>query len=154
MHPPSAGHQGDKPASINSPHTAASRADNLTPRPPVNQLEHVVTPHTEGRTKTRLRPLVAASLGCYGAALADGSEYRGDYGKTIGVVRLREWHRERLDVLARAEGVDLVMFETVPCLEEVRAILSLLEVRKRHEDDECLATSSSASQALCVFVVA
>ncbi|RME58217.1 MAG: homocysteine S-methyltransferase, partial [Caldilineae bacterium] len=27
----------------------------------------------------RLRPLVAASIGCYGAFLADGSEYRGDY---------------------------------------------------------------------------
>ncbi|CAM9979751.1 unnamed protein product, partial [Sphacelaria rigidula] len=79
------------------------------------------------KERRRPRPIVAASLGCYGAALADGSEYRGDYGMTVGMVWLREWHRERLDVLARADGVDLVMFETIPCLEEVRAILSLLE---------------------------
>ena len=28
----------------------------------------------------RAKPLVTASIGCYGASLADGSEYRGDYG--------------------------------------------------------------------------
>src|SRR4051794_39287207 len=31
----------------------------------------------------RLRPLVAASIGCYGAYLHDGSEYRGDYGLSM-----------------------------------------------------------------------
>ena len=31
----------------------------------------------------RVRPLVAASVGPYGAFLADGSEYRGDYGMTV-----------------------------------------------------------------------
>lgn len=76
----------------------------------------------------RRRPLVAASIGCYGAALADGSEYRGGYGDTVGQRGLQDWHKERLDILARADGVDLVMFETIPCLAEVRAILALLEV--------------------------
>lgn len=78
--------------------------------------------------KIRLRPLVAASIGCYGAALADGSEYRGDYGKRIGVEALKEWHRERMEVLAHADGVDLILVETVPCLDEIRAVLSLLQV--------------------------
>jgi hypothetical protein len=41
---------------------------------------------------------VAASVGPYGAALADGSEYRGRYG--LSVARLRRWHRPRLEVLA------------------------------------------------------
>lgn len=83
----------------------------------------------EGRPgRRRRRPLVAASLGCYGAALADGSEYRGDYGVTMGQQGLKEWHRERLELLAGADGVDLVMFETIPCLAEVRGILSLLQV--------------------------
>ncbi|CAM9291483.1 unnamed protein product, partial [Scytosiphon promiscuus] len=83
--------------------------------------------------RRRLRPLVAASLGCYGAALADGSEYRGDYGDATGVSqeRLKEFHAERLDVLARAKGIDLVFFETVPCLAEARAILSLLQASER-----------------------
>ncbi|CAM9797343.1 unnamed protein product, partial [Hapterophycus canaliculatus] len=69
----------------------------------------------KNRRCRRLRPLVAASLGCYGASLADGSEYRGDYGGTAGVTqeRLREFHAERLDVVVRADGVDLVVFETV-----------------------------------------
>ena len=41
---------------------------------------------------------VAASIGPYGAALADGSEYRGNYG--LSVDELRRWHRPRLEVLA------------------------------------------------------
>ena len=43
---------------------------------------------------------VAASVGPYGAMLADGSEYRGDYGLTVA--QLRDFHRPRLQVLARA----------------------------------------------------
>lgn len=42
--------------------------------------------------------LVAASVGCFGAALADGSEYRGQYGLTEE--ELVEWHRPRLRILA------------------------------------------------------
>ena len=85
-------------------------------------------PPGERRRRRRRRPLVAASLGCYGAALADGSEYGGAYGDTVGQRGLQEWHKERLDVLAGADGVDLLAFETIPCLAEVRAILCLLRV--------------------------
>ena len=67
---------------------------------------------------------VAASVGPYGAVLADGSEYRGDYGKTAA--ELREWHRPRFDVLAEA-GADVLAFETVPALAEVEAIVGLLD---------------------------
>lgn len=66
---------------------------------------------------------VAASIGPYGAMLADGSEYRGDYGKTAA--QLRDWHRPRFEVLADA-GADLVAIETVPCLAEVQALVDLL----------------------------
>jgi homocysteine S-methyltransferase len=69
-------------------------------------------------------PLVAASVGCYGAFLADGSEYRGDYG--LSVRRLAEFHRPRLDVLADS-GADLLTFETIPCAHEAEAIIRLLE---------------------------
>ncbi len=64
---------------------------------------------------------VAASVGPYGAALADGSEYRGDYG--LSVAQLARWHRPRLDVLADA-GADVFAIETIPCLAEVEAVLS------------------------------
>ncbi|MBV8863554.1 MAG: homocysteine S-methyltransferase family protein, partial [Mycobacterium sp.] len=48
---------------------------------------------------------VAASVGPYGAALADGSEYRGRYG--LSVEQLEDWHRPRLEVLADA-GADVL----------------------------------------------
>ena len=69
------------------------------------------------------RRWVAASVGPYGAALADGSEYRGDYG--LSVAALRAWHRPRLEVLAGA-GADVLAIETIPCLAEVQALLEEL----------------------------
>lgn len=68
---------------------------------------------------------VAASVGPYGAALADGSEYRGDYGMTV--TELREWHRPRLAVLSEAvtDGdADVLAIETIPCLAEAEALLA------------------------------
>jgi homocysteine S-methyltransferase len=62
-------------------------------------------------------------VGPYGAALADGSEYRGDYG--LSVAELRAWHRPRLQVLAGA-GADVLAIETIPCLAEVEALLEEL----------------------------
>lgn len=64
---------------------------------------------------------VAASIGPYGAFLADGSEYRGDYN--LDVLGLRRWHRPRLDVLVGA-GADVLALETIPCLAEVEALLT------------------------------
>jgi homocysteine S-methyltransferase len=67
---------------------------------------------------------VAASVGPYGAVLADGSEYRGDYGLSVG--ELRAWHRPRLEVLADA-GADVLAVETIPCLAEVEAVCAELD---------------------------
>ena len=67
--------------------------------------------------------LVAASIGPYGAMLADGSEYRGDYG--VSVKELREFHRPRLQVLGTT-GADLFAVETIPCLAEVEALCAEL----------------------------
>jgi homocysteine S-methyltransferase len=71
----------------------------------------------------RLRPLVAASIGPYGAMLADGSEYRGHYAPDD--IALADFHRPRLRVLANA-GADLLACETIPCLREARVLASLL----------------------------
>ena len=68
-------------------------------------------------------PLVAASVGPYGAMLADGSEYRGGYGMSVG--QLMDFHRPRLAVLAAA-GADLLACETLPCPEEAVALARLL----------------------------
>ena len=64
---------------------------------------------------------VAASVGPYGAMLADGSEYSGRYG--LPVAALRAFHHERLGVLVEA-GPDLVAYETVPCLAEAEALVA------------------------------
>lgn len=68
--------------------------------------------------------LVAASVGPYGAFLADGSEYRGRYG--VSAARLREFHLPRLELLAAA-GPDVIAVETVPDLEEAEVLVPLLE---------------------------
>lgn len=72
----------------------------------------------------RLRPLVAASVGPYGAMLADGSEYRGHYG--LGRQALADFHRPRLAALLQA-GPDLLACETLPCLDEALALADLLK---------------------------
>ncbi|MFI9612305.1 homocysteine S-methyltransferase [Streptomyces sp. NPDC052023] len=67
------------------------------------------------------RPLwVAASVGPYGAMLADGSEYRGRYGLTVA--ELERFHRPRLETLAAA-GPDVLALETVPDTDEATALL-------------------------------
>jgi homocysteine S-methyltransferase len=67
--------------------------------------------------------LVAASIGPYGAALADGSEYRGRYG--LSVPALTRWHEPRLEILAAA-GADVLALETVPDLDEAEALVNLV----------------------------
>lgn len=67
---------------------------------------------------------IAASIGPYGAMLANGAEYRGDYGLTVG--QLREWHQPRLEILAESDA-DVLALETIPCLAEVEALLSLVD---------------------------
>ncbi|MFD3497180.1 homocysteine S-methyltransferase [Streptomyces sp. NPDC058676] len=75
----------------------------------------------QARAKGVTRPLwVAASVGPYGAMLADGSEYRGRYG--LSVAELEAFHRPRLEVLAAA-GPDVLALETVPDAEEAEALL-------------------------------
>ena len=67
---------------------------------------------------------IAGSVGPYGAALADGSEYRGNYD--LSVQELREWHRPRIELLTEV-GVDILALETIPCLVEVEALLAEID---------------------------
>ena len=79
--------------------------------------------HDENRRK-RIRPLVAASIGPYGACLHDGSEYHGNYG--LEKDALIDFHRPRMQVLADT-GADLFAFETIPSLLEAEALLELMQ---------------------------
>ncbi|KAK6931500.1 Homocysteine-binding domain [Dillenia turbinata] len=75
------------------------------------------------------RALVAASIGSYGAYLADGSEYSGCYGPNVGLEKLKDFHRHRLQLLVEA-GPDLLAFETIPNKLEAQACVELLEEEK------------------------
>ncbi|GAA2815746.1 homocysteine S-methyltransferase [Streptomyces showdoensis] len=67
---------------------------------------------------------VAASVGPYGAMLADGSEYRGRYGLSVG--ELERFHRPRVEALAEA-GPDVLALETVPDADEAEGLLRAVE---------------------------
>lgn len=74
---------------------------------------------------------ILGSIGCYGSALADGSEYSGKY--SLSVAQIMDFHREKLK-LFRHEHVSGVIFETIPSIIEVEAILLLL---RENYDSEC-----------------
>jgi homocysteine S-methyltransferase len=71
-----------------------------------------------------VRRWVAASVGPYGAVLADGSEYSGDYGLTDAA--LRDFHGPRTEVLATS-GADLLAIETIPSEQEATVLLQVLD---------------------------
>ncbi|MDO4887855.1 MAG: homocysteine S-methyltransferase [Actinomycetaceae bacterium] len=65
------------------------------------------------------QPIVAASIGPYGAGPGEGTEYDGSYG--LGARQLAAWHRPRIEVLA-ASGADVLLAETIPSIVEVEAL--------------------------------
>ena len=73
---------------------------------------------------SELLPLVAASVGPYGAVLADGAEYRGDY--TVSKSELLEFHEQRWKILANSPS-DLLAVETIPSFKEAEVIFELLQ---------------------------
>ncbi|ACL39137.1 homocysteine S-methyltransferase [Pseudarthrobacter chlorophenolicus A6] len=73
--------------------------------------------------QSEARPLfIAGSVGPYGAYLADGSEYRGDYALTPA--EFRDFHRPRLEALVES-GADALACETLPSFAEARALAEL-----------------------------
>jgi homocysteine S-methyltransferase len=70
------------------------------------------------------KPLIAASIGPYGAYLADGSEYRGNY--CVSDETLREFHLGRIRILDRSNA-DFFACETIPSYKEARILSEILE---------------------------
>lgn len=71
----------------------------------------------------RPKPLVAGSVGPYGAYLADGSEYHGNY--EIKETELYQFHKERIELLVEA-GVDVLACETIPSMTEAKILTQVL----------------------------
>jgi homocysteine S-methyltransferase len=72
----------------------------------------------------RPKPFIAASVGPYGAYLAHGEEYIGNYGLTKK--DLMNFHRPRMKALIEA-GADMLACETIPSLVEAQALAELLK---------------------------
>lgn len=69
------------------------------------------------------QPLIAASIGPYGAYLADGSEYHGNYD--VSDETLRDFHLERISILDRSNA-DMLACETIPSYQEASVLSDLL----------------------------
>lgn len=76
--------------------------------------------------KEKAQCYVAASIGPYGAVLADGSEFNGWYTDSMSIEEFKQWHRPRLETLVRAEP-DVIAFETIPSQKEAQALVELLK---------------------------
>jgi homocysteine S-methyltransferase len=74
------------------------------------------------------RPLIAASIGPYGAFLSDGSEYRGNYG--IAHDALRVFHLDKITLMDRSH-VDVFACETIPDFQEVKILDEILKTTQK-----------------------
>ena len=70
-----------------------------------------------------IKPLIAASIGPFGAYLGDGSEYKGNYG--LSNLELKYFHQQRIEWLDTSSA-DILAFETIPSLQEARVLSELL----------------------------
>jgi len=109
----SATYQASLPGFENAGYTQARGADFIREAVALAQVSAEV-----GR-----QVLVAASVGPYGAYLADGSEFVGNYG--LSASELCDWHQSRLEIL-QGSGADLLAIETIPSVVEVEALRDLL----------------------------
>ena len=78
----------------------------------------------EGRESGRVFPLAIGSIGPYGAYLADGSEYTGNY--QVSEQELQEFHIRRMEIL-KETGAELFALETFPCLYEAVLCANMME---------------------------
>ena len=74
------------------------------------------------------KPLIAASIGPYGAYLADGSEYRGDY--VISDQELTDFHKPRINLLDNSTA-DILACETIPGFQEAKVLSEILKNVKK-----------------------
>lgn len=61
-------------------------------------------------------------VGPYAAYLCNGAEYSGDYGSEK--IDFKQYFKPQLDVFSRDDRIDMVGFETIPNIEELKTLLS------------------------------
>jgi homocysteine S-methyltransferase len=102
-----------------------------------------------------IAPLVAGSIGPYGAVLSDGSEYTGDYG--VSSAELFDFHSSRVAQLD-AGAADILACETIPSYDEAIALRDLLAdasspawVSFSCRDGSCINDGTSIEEAVGLF---
>jgi homocysteine S-methyltransferase len=72
--------------------------------------------------------MIALSFGPYGGPLGDRSEYTGNYGNEINIEKLKNFHKNNLNIFKPLLSlIDFIAFETIPSYLEVESICSLLK---------------------------
>ena len=100
-------------------------------------------------------PLIAASIGPYGAYLANGSEYRGDYG--ISDQALTDFHEPRIRMLD-GSAADMLACETIPSFQEAEVLSDLLKTCGKPawisfscKDDQHISDGTPIAQCAALF---
>lgn len=93
----------------------------------VSLAQSAIEQFMQSQTTDSIRPLIAASIGPYGAFLADGSEYHGNYG--VGDDVLMAFHQARIHLLDQTPA-DVLACETIPCHQEAQVLADLLKSTK------------------------
>lgn len=148
----SASYQASIPGFINSGY-AKEEAENLILKS-IRLAETAIDfAKTEGLWQER--PLLVASIGPYGAYLADGSEYRGDYG--ISDETLRHFHESRIQLLDQS-AADLLACETIPSWQEAQVLAEILTPIQKPawisfscQDDQYLNDGTAITKAAAHF---
>lgn len=86
----------------------------------------LATAAKNGRTDV----FIAGSIGPYGASLANGAEYTGEY-QGITDAGLVAFHEKRLDIMCQDPNVDIIGLETIPNLQEIKVLTKMMNARQK-----------------------
>ncbi|GME71397.1 unnamed protein product [Ambrosiozyma monospora] len=93
--------------------------------------------------ETGIHSSIASSIGPYGALLCDGSEFDGKYrGATDD--QIRDYHEARLNFMFNDPRVDIIAFETIPKLQEIKVLTQMinkLNANSKHPKDYFFAST-------------
>lgn len=86
------------------------------------------TQKNEKNENERMKPMIALSFGPFGGPLGNYSEYTGNYGNDINLEKLKEFHKNNLNIFKPLLSlIDFIAFETIPSYLEIQSICSLLK---------------------------
>mmetsp|Transcript_31645 Transcript_31645/g.76791 ORF Transcript_31645/g.76791 Transcript_31645/m.76791 type:complete len:389 (-) Transcript_31645:61-1227(-) len=95
---------------------------------------------------------VVASTGPYGAAMADGSEYTGQYPVEVTRDKLKEFHRRKASTIL-SNHPDGIAIETIPNLEEVGVVCEVMkELLQQQQYQQRQGDDSLSPRTCCCWI--